>query len=355
NNLNYHKNFVLTGFYSTKKFDDLKNNLDIENRDDPSIPYLLPSKYDTNNIKLKNESLLLKSNPNLKIDKKITTNDNDGIMSISIILRDSLNNLEYSKVLEIRNFYSKTAFHQQIAELSEDDLNITVNRKMRPSDYHFDYSKPINLKDNSSLLAKNPNLKIIKYKKVSVISHSNARGTLKIHIWVADEKNNLYNDKDIEITGFAKQEWTVQELDYLVDKIMTTPISQGKYILTTITGIPSFSGAKYRNLYLKQSYYSNFLTFEIDEEHKDIQSPSLNWMIEKTFLMIRVHKKDEPENVKVRWKVKGEEKILTARKQWYQLYGTHGLKKSTKFITIYVIYHSDKSNYFDVDINVQEL
>uniref|UniRef100_UPI00056B7368 lipoprotein 17-related variable surface protein n=1 Tax=Mycoplasmopsis primatum TaxID=55604 RepID=UPI00056B7368 len=129
NNLNYHKNFVLTGFYSTKKFDDLKNNLDIENSDEPSIPHLLPSKYEINNIKLKSESLLLKNNPNLKIIKKLLVDDANGILNVDITLIDEKNNLNYHKNFVLTGFYSTKKF---------DDLknNLDIENSDEPSIPH---------------------------------------------------------------------------------------------------------------------------------------------------------------------------------------------------------------------------
>ncbi|WP_029513442.1 lipoprotein 17-related variable surface protein [Mycoplasmopsis primatum] len=333
NGLIYTKKITISGFFNINKFSE--NDLEIINKD----PLLLPSSYDIKEIRLKRDSQLSLKNPNLTIKTELNSADNEnGFLSVNITLNDDKNKYTAIKKLTISGFYSSNKFKQQIESLSENDLKILPKELFPPRHYNADLIK---LKEDSPLLLKNPNIII---KKIIKENDADAyRGVLTINVFLSDSKNKiLEHNKKLKISGFVKEIWTVQELDELIDKLLSIPLIEGQYI-----NVVQFS-QKYRDLPERYSDLALEHNFSLGGNYKHIVKSRLKAPY------LRVKSTDSSVGVKVWWNIQGKRTLTDAQKILYRLVH-RGPKKatySTKIFPIYVIKTGEKT--CDVDVKAEE-
>ncbi|WP_029513570.1 lipoprotein 17-related variable surface protein [Mycoplasmopsis primatum] len=344
NELSATKTFRYTGFYNIDKYNKLVNSMTISDLDIQVVPFLLPTNFNPSNIKLKNDSQLLTQNPNLKIAniEKLTADDNNGSMNINITLIDEINNLSHEKTIELTDFYNINKFKKLAESLSIDDLNVKISQSVLPSNY--DVSN-INFKSDSQLLAKNPNLEIKSINKSLV---EDEIGNLTINVTIVDKKNNSLNySKNIKISGFAKSKWTVSQLDEFVDKIVSTPIEEGKYF--EIIGhvrykqVPILLSKKMVNIWFHR------ISFNENNPNIPQLAPSIVSDREPSDSRIYSHK------VNVRWNIEGQMRTTYAQKVSVKLKydnGNGNIVFSSKTITLYFI---AAPKLCDVDFRAEEV
>ncbi|WP_036459971.1 hypothetical protein [Mycoplasmopsis primatum] len=252
--------------------DDLASKLTVNDLDLPTaIGELLPSKFEFESNDIFNKDSILKKNnvySNVEIqDVSYDNKDPEGIKIVSFKLKHK-NQLSKLINLTINQFYSTKQFDELVESLTVNDLDINIDPTVFPS--NFDVNN-IQLKKDSLLLAKNPNLRIKSVLKSSVDDND---GLCYVTIELEDTSNKLaFSHTNLLLSGFAGKSIKKQlqrKLDDLVDKIQSTPIKEGKYILFEKEDDYDFPGFV---LWQIRAYKTIVKNFQFNQEKKgDISS-----------------------------------------------------------------------------------
>ncbi|WP_029513139.1 hypothetical protein [Mycoplasmopsis primatum] len=217
---------LISGFMSTENLDNLVNKITLKDLDITVNSELLPSRYNTE-IKLKPDSEILKSNPNIRASVRKTDDDNLGSASLEIKLEDKLNMTVSSNyvTLNVDGFYSINQFENLTEGLSVDDIDATIDANKLPY-----IPKDLKIKTNSQLLSKNKNINII----VENVTLNEDDGFMTGDFKLVDTLNNITTNsfKNLKIDGFFSKNKLMALLNKLTaDDIDIQPdINQNPYL-----------------------------------------------------------------------------------------------------------------------------
>ncbi|WP_029513263.1 hypothetical protein [Mycoplasmopsis primatum] len=214
------KNDVITDSYSLLRIDGFYTRVKLENLvkkitlDDINIApnnQIFASNYNEK-ITLKTDSKILQENPNIElvVDNR-ANNDNDGLLELKIKLKDTKNATITNShtLLNVNGFYPKSQFENLAKKMTLDDLNISANDQLLPSNYN----EKITLKTDSKILTENSNIEVVVENRVN----DDNNGLMDLKIRLKDIKNDAITETVASLV--FNDLWSINKFNELVKNL----------------------------------------------------------------------------------------------------------------------------------------